>query len=668
MKIGIGIDTGGTYTDAVVYDFNNKTILGVGKSLTTKSDLSVGILEALDSLPPNLAQKAELISLSTTLATNACLEGKEGSAKLIYFGGNPKVINAYGKKYGLPQVKDICIQESYTKFTGEMEREPDWDLFRENIKNGFDELDGVGIVEMNAMKNGAFVEKKAKEIFNEKYDIPVVCGHELFSKLNSLQRASSTLLNAKLFPVIKEFLDGITIALTKRNINAEVVIIRSDGSIMSAEFASVRPVETLLCGPAASVIGGTQLTEDENSIIIDMGGTTTDIALVKNHVPVTVVDGVSIGKWKTFVNGLYVKTFGLGGDSAIHYDDKKIFLENYRVVPLCVAAAKHPEIVESLKELNNSEQKHSLYLHEHYMLVKDINGNSRFTADEKLFCEALKKRPLILTEAAKFLNKDIYSFDISRLLKNGIVQVVGLTPTDIMHIKKDFIRYSTEASILGAQFVASNLGLTIKELGNLVYDEIKRKLYINIVKVMLENQNPHYMENGVSEDLERFINDSYIMAKSNLKDKFISTLFTTDFSLVGIGAPTSIFLDDVAKMLQTKAVIPKYYEVANALGAIVGNVYASYSVEIKPDYDPSGISGYIVYGNKANKFFEEIEKAEIFAISEAESGAKREATKRGALGQITLTSKLYKREAPGRDCTVYLGTSAIAQAYGTIAI
>ena len=218
MKIGIGIDTGGTYTDAVAFDFESGNVMGSAKSLTTKEDLTVGILGALDGLPHDLLKQAEIVSLSTTLATNACVENKGGKAKLIFFGGDKKVIAENGRKYGLPDVDEIYIQESYTDFWGGIAREPDWELFADNIEKEFNDLDGVGIIEINAMKNGAVVEKKAKEIFTQKHDIPVVCGHELFSELNCLQRGSSTLLNAGLFPVIKEFLDAIKIAMKERNI------------------------------------------------------------------------------------------------------------------------------------------------------------------------------------------------------------------------------------------------------------------------------------------------------------------------------------------------------------------------------------------------------------------------------------------------------------------
>ena len=666
MRIGIGIDTGGTYTDVVVYEFGEKRILSSAKALTTKEDLSLGILEALDRLPTDLVKKAQLVSLSSTLATNACVEDKGGNAKLIFFGGDKKVIDELGGQYGLPSSEEMHLQESFTNFLGETEREPDWEHYRQSLDEGYRYLDGVGIVEMNAMRNGAVVEKKAKELFQQKYDIPVVCGHELFSELNCLQRSASTLLNAQLFPIIKEFLDAMKTAMEKRGIHAELVIVRSDGSLMSEAFAAVCPVETILCGPAASVIGGRHLSDQANSIIVDMGGTTTDIALIKDHVPAAAADGVTIGKWKTFVNGLYVKTVGLGGDSAVHYDDKGLFLEAYRIVPVCVAAEKYPSLTENLRRLAGRKVKHTKYLHEHYILVRDISDNPRYDAFEKAFCAALKAGPMSLRDAPAAVKKDMYNINVRRLLKDGVVQMCGLTPTDIMHIRGDFSQYSAEASLLAAEFVAFNLGISVAELCGQVYDAVKRKLYINIATVLLDHQYPDYMKKGVSDDVLRFINENYEMARDSRRGGLLSMAFHTDFALVGIGAPIKLFLYDVAKMLGTEAVISEHYEVANALGAIVGNVYAKHVIEIRPNWDAEGISGYTVYGDHGSRVFEALEDAEQFAASEAKHGAKTEARKMGAKGNIALTCNLDIKEAQAKDCMVHLGTSVVAHAVGTI--
>jgi len=673
MKIGIGIDTGGTYTDAVVYDFANEEILGTSKALTTKQDLSIGILAALDALPQESLKQAEIISLSTTLATNACVEDKGGSAKLVFLGGDANVIDRNGKNYGLPPAAEMYIQESFTKFTGEIDRDVDWDAFHNNIETEFDGLDGVGIIEINAMRNSAVIEKKAKEIFQAAHDMPVVCSHELFNELNCLQRGASALLNARLVPVIRDFLRAIKQAMAARGINAQIVIVRSDGGLMSEEFAHVRPVETLLCGPAASVLGSAHLTNTPDNIVVDMGGTTTDIAFIRDNVPVSVVDGVRIGKWKTFVNGLYIKTFGLGGDTAVHYNDSGIFLEDYRVVPMCVAAATYPQIITNLKYID--EHRHSMYLHEHYILVRDIaniNTNPRYTAEEKAFCAALTRGPLILREAcAAVPGKDMYTMDTSRLLKEGVVQLCGLTPTDIMHINGDFNNFPVEASRLAAEYVAGNVGVSVEELCNQVYDLIKRKLYVNIVKALLENKDPHYMKHGISTDIERLISESYdakspVIAGSNPQSSCcgLQINFTTDFTLTGVGAPIHIFLPDVAKKLGTISKTPKHCEVANALGAIVGNIHSTSVVEIRAAYDAGGITGYTVYGNTATREFATHEEAEAFALEEAKTAARDEAVRRGASGEVAVTAQLNEQEVDTKNGPLYLGSRVTAHAVG----
>ncbi|MCL2057579.1 MAG: hypothetical protein FWH01_00770 [Oscillospiraceae bacterium] len=667
----------------MIVDFDAGRILGATKALTTKEDLSVGILNAIDALPSEHLTKAEIISLSTTLATNACVEEKGGSAALIFFGGDHRVIRKYGEEYGLPPVDEIYLQDSFTTFSGGFEREPDWDKFRDAARHKFTGLDGVGIIEIYAMKNSAVVERKARDIFKQLYDIPVVCGHELFSELNSLRRGASTLLNARLFPVIQEFLAAIKLAMDERKVTAPVYIVRSDGSLMSDSFAHTRPVETLLCGPAASVMGSVYLSGQKNSIVVDMGGTTTDIALVTGNVPVKAVGGVQVGKWKTFVSGLYIKTFGLGGDSAVHYIGNDLILEDYRVVPFCVAAEQCSTIVQNLEKLLADGKKHLKYLHEHYMLVKNIESNPRYSDDEKTLCRTLEANgPMSMREAAECVpGGDVFKFNATRLIKEGIIQVIGLTPTDIMHIKGDFNKFPAEASLLGASYVARHLDVSVDDLCNRVYNEVKRKMYVNIIKALLENKESHYSRDGIGMDVERLINECYKMASlhrvagcnvvSGCQDSFpdiISATFTTDYVLTGVGAPIHIFLHDVAALLGTTAVIPKHYDVANALGAIAGSISAVYTVDIRPNYGVAGITGYTVSGLDETLIFKSIREAEAFAVEEASAGVREEAVRRGAKGEIDVSCSLVVDEANTGNYSVYLGTRAVARAVGAIGL
>ncbi|MBQ4061902.1 MAG: hydantoinase/oxoprolinase family protein [Christensenellaceae bacterium] len=663
MKLGIGIDTGGTYTDAVIYDFEEEKILASSKSLTTKEDLEKGILGAIDQLPSELIKKAELISLSTTLATNACVEDRVGNAKLVFMGHNTRSFEKYGEEYGLPNAKDITFIDCDTLLNGKVLKEPDWDGFKETLKDGFDHISGIGLVEMNAMHNGAVIEKKAKQIVSDLLNTRVVCGHELFQGLNSLQRSASTLLNAGLFPVIEDFLNAIRSALLKRGVNASIVVVRSNGSMMTEEFASAHPVETLLCGPAASVLGSFALCSCKNSIIVDIGGTTTDVALIKNGAPVYTLDGIKIGRWKTFVNGLYIKTIGLGGDSAIHYNGSRLILEPYRVVPICMLADKHPEILKTLKYLLYNKVPHTRFLYEHYILQKSIGDDIHYTEEERALCKILENGPLSISAAAEAVGLDVYTHDVSRLIKEGIIQKCGLTPTDIMHIRGDFNKYSSEASMLAAKFVAKNLAISVNELCDRVYRTVEKKIYTCIMEALLENEySSEYGGRGVSEQVRELIGLHFDNQINGGKNNFFTSGFSTDYKLIGIGAPTHIFLDNVARMLGTEAIIPEYSGVANALGAIVGKVETVQEITIRP----TDKGEFNVHGLTKSVIFEKLEEAVVFAEEQAKEGAEHKAREQGASGKLTITCEVNHNDADSQLGAVYLGSTITAKAVGSL--
>ncbi len=664
MKLGIGIDTGGTYTDAVIYDFHNKKVLCAAKALTTKDDLSIGILNALDGLDPNLLQKAEIVSLSTTLATNACVENKGGRAKLLFIGVDRDIAEMVGRECGLTDMSQIYFLDAEITIEGKINKAPDWDAFLEESKEWFKDAEALGIVQLNAMSSGAVLEKEAKELIKKNYNIPVVCGHELFSDLNSIKRGASALLNGRLIPVLEEFLAAIKKALRKRNITAPIAIVRSDGSLMSDEFAEMHPVETIFCGPSASVIGGVALTGENQAVIVDMGGTTTDIGLVRNGMPVKTRDGINIGNWRTFVKGFYVETIGLGGDSAVRYDRYgQLILDTVRVIPISIAADRWPEIIPKLQDLLKVKERHSQLLHEFFTLVKDISGSSLYTEEEKQFCEALKKGPLIYSEAAAAIGRDIYSFKVDRLEKEGIVMRCGLTPTDIMHIKGDFNRYCVTAAELAAQFLASCTGMSVEELCDKVYYMIKKKLYLNIAGILLKESMPEFQDTGLCNELKAFINRAWEISQGE-KSEHLKFGFTTSSVLIGVGAPIHIFLPDVARALGTKCIIPENAGVVNAVGAVAGNVSASCTLEVRPMSDK-----FVIYGASNNCLFSELEEATAAACEEASRLAREEALNRGACGDVIVKTEINPVVAmTGYGTEVFLKNIIVATAVGKITL
>ncbi len=662
MKLGIGIDTGGTYTDVIVYDFDTRTILQSNKALTTKEDLSIGITNALNKLNRQHLCNAGLISLSTTLATNACVENKGGRAKLLFLGLEQSLFEKFGTEYGFSDEQEVFHLDCDTRLNGDIITPPDFELLKQNCKEWFLDAKAVAIVELNAMNNNGILEKQAKKIIKEQYNIPIICGCELYSDLNSIKRGVTALLNARLIAVIEDFFKAINLSLKKNNVTAPVVVVRSDGSLMSKRFAKTRPVETLLCGPAASVMGGASLTTGKDCVVVDMGGTTTDIALIKDGIPVRVTDGINIGNWKTFVKGLFVDTFSLGGDSGIGFLNREIYLQKERLVPLCVLAERYPNITEKLKNLaKNHQSGHTRPLHEFYMLLKDISKNQSYTKKERDFCELIKNNPLPIREAAEKMGSSIYTFEVSRLEKEGIVIRSGLTPTDIMHIKGDFAKYDATPSKYAAKFVANSTDQTVKTLCDSIYITIKKKLYYNIVRILMCHSNQNLNASGIDALSKTFIEESYFS-----KNEFVSFNIQTKAQLIGIGAPIHIFLKDVAKALGAKCLVPAHASVANALGAVVGNVFAEEKIEIKPVYNAGGIDGFEVVCGNRNKIFKELDGAITHAKKEGEKKARNGAISRGAHGDISVSFKVEEKDAHLNGGHIFLGCTVIATALGRI--
>ena len=673
---GIGIDTGGTCTDAVIYDFEKNTVLAAAKTLTTHRDLKMGITEALRQLPEELLRRCGQAALSTTLATNACVENLGGRGKIIFFGVSRKVFNQTWRSYGFRSLDDILLVDCHIVSDPAVSEEPDWEAFREKIPSFLKDCDCVSIVQLYAADHGGAYELKAQEIirsFHAFEDMPVILGNTLFADRNAIRRGAGALLNARLVPVVCAFMAAIREVFESFHLEVPITIIRSDGSQMSESFAQERPVETLLCGPAASVIGACTLSDAPNALVVDMGGTTTDIAIVKNHIVRRARDGIQIGDWKTFVKGLYVDTFGLGGDTRIYYDrGGRILLARTRVQPLCSLASEYPQVLEDLRTLDASGRLNVAPLHEHFLLLRDIEAedpdHTRFYNSEHALCLALTEGPLSYEKAAAAMGKDIYTADFSRLESARVILRCGLTPTDFMHLQGDYDAYCAEASSCAASFfVRSSEAESVEALASKAYDLVTERLYKNIVRILLTTECDPLAKNPFDSQMEALIDYAWQLARAGSRRSrgFLPQIFEPRAKLVGVGAPTHIFLPRVAKMLRTQAVLPEHAAVANAVGAVTGRVIAIAEVEVRP-VTGDNYGDALVVAQDTRQVFSSRTKALSFARREGRRIVREKALAQGASDQLEIREERVRNEAPMGYGTIWLGDTLRFTASGSI--
>ena len=667
MAYVIGIDTGGTYTDAVVYDLDTKRVLAAGKSPTTREDLSLGIGRALDTLPRDLLERAEVAALSTTLATNACVEDKGGRARLVMMGTNQKTLRWVGadKKYGL-NYDDILCLDTQGSFDGSVVDHPDWPAVMDENDAFLSQAEALGVVELNAMHNGGVCEAEARDALKSRYHVPLVMASELVSGLNIMERGATALLNARLLPVLDAFIQAVERALTARGLSARRVIVRSDGSLMVERLAKSRPVETILSGPAASVIGCRALTDCENALIVDMGGTTTDISILRGGAP-QMTGGIRIGGWRTQVSGVFIDTFGLGGDTRLVIADRQLALDTRRVEPLCVAAAKWPQVRRELEALISQPRTHTRPLHEFLYLVHAPARPERYTDAERRLMDALAEGPICVGGSAM----DMYRLDSERLEKEGVVMRCGLTPTDIMHVRGDYDAFDAETARLAARYFLRVLpDLEDDEEGmaalcDRVYTLVEKRLFENIARVFIESTYPEIYKGGLDEQTRALIHRKWARRDEKEDDGFFSLKLDASAALVGIGAPIHLFLPAVARALGVRCVIPEHSGVANAIGAAAADVTARSSVEIRSGFGADGRFSYSIHAADRMERFEDREEALEAARAAAQALAVQEARRRGAMGALNVTVEADERSGVDRyGAAIDLGTTVTATASG----
>lgn len=631
--IGIGIDTGGTCTDAVVYDTGEHRVLSFAKTLTTKEDLKIGILNALRSLDEEAIKKASYISLSTTLATNACVENKGGRAKLIMIGVKPKVIDRMQGIYGLPKSSEIYFLPGDPEEKDENLATPPWDRLIADLDK-FRDCDSVAIVQINPKYNAGKYEIIAEEIIKEHLGISCVRGYDLYQEINVQKRGATALLNAKLLPVMDSFFAAIEESLCEMGIDLPMVIVKSDGSVMSREYAKKRPVETLLCGPAASVIGAMELTEASDAMIVDMGGTTSDIALLKGGNTVSTLSGIRIGSWSTMVKGISIDTFALGGDSGVKYQNGVLYLDERRMIPLCMLSSQYPQVLPKLQALIKRGQCYSYPAHEFFVLMSKPKDWTGYFPKERALIEALEEGPLSFEAAAGVAGVNPFVFKMQRLENEGIIMRAGITPTDIMHLLGDYTAFDAEASRLGAAYLGLAADLDEDELCGRVYEMVKSRLYGNLVRILLKHEVGKELEEDEEESLGKLTELIYSMR--NKKGSFLNARFGTESTLIGVGGPTGIFLEEVAKILDSEAIIPEWGQIANAIGAAVGNITCNYTVRIEPNMNRQLGAEFCLMGSEGFIGFDDYEEALETAKKQAEAAVRERAVQQGAKGNVTV--------------------------------
>jgi N-methylhydantoinase A/oxoprolinase/acetone carboxylase beta subunit len=593
MAYILGIDTGGTYTDSVLYDEENNKIITKAKSLTTYENLVYGIKDSINKLSIPEHVKISGVSLSTTLATNAIVEGRGCQAGTILIG-HEMIDN-------LPN-KSCRVIKGGHNISGD-EKEPlDMDMLKEAVDDLDKKVETFSVSSYFSVRNPEH-ELLAKEFIFNRTGKPVVCGHELTSKLGFHERAVTASLNAKILPTIESLIKSVKEVLVVKGIKAPLMVVKGDGSLMDERTALLKPIETILSGPASSIIGAKKLMDLKDALIVDIGGTTTDIALIRNNIPKIDMEGAKVGGWHTRVKSAKINTYGIGGDSMVRINNlDEITIGPEKSIPFSEAGYQYDYLADEIRDYYSGTMAYRFASIEGYKLV----GNTdKLTGTEKHLASALEKGPHTSSYLIQKLGKDFSRIYLNSLLKKGIVKLISLTPTDILHAVGTYSKHDSACASLVVEIMAEKLATTKEILSRRILSETVRKISKSVIESAMDYDGETFDKNEKNAQL--FI-DKMIEEKNTSSSFNVSCSFNTP--IVAIGAPVEAYMPLVSDLLNSQLHIPENADVANAIGAASGNVYEKISIVITSN----GKGGAIVHSPWGRELFEDVESAKKSAL------------------------------------------------------
>jgi N-methylhydantoinase A/oxoprolinase/acetone carboxylase beta subunit len=275
------------------------------------------------------------------------------------------------------------------------------------------------------------------------------------------------------------------------------MVVKDDGSLVSKELARKKPIETMVSGPAASLLGagilgrGFLKTDEKDLWVMDVGGTTTDMAVVENGRPVVSPNGARVGQWKTMATVVETRIRGLGSDSLVAFGlDGRIVLGPHRVLPLCRLAARWPEVTGRLSDQKNTGLPATLA---GVFFLPGAPADSSLNHDETDILKSLEREtPLPLAVNAENCFKSGRRFGGLAAFSHPAVLVSAFTPTDAMSILGLYHQGEREAAVLGARILGHSLRLEPDELATRVLEEFSRLLAMEIVSYGFDGEGVAY--------------------------------------------------------------------------------------------------------------------------------------------------------------------------------
>lgn len=634
MKYSLGIDAGGTYTDAVIIRDSDREVIDSNKALTTYPDLLEGIENAINGLDSKYLPQVKMVSVSTTLATNAILEKTGYPVALILIG-----------KQTLPAetpISDYIVIKGGHNVAGLEEEVLDTEAVRKYALEIKEKVSAFAVSSYFSIRNPEH-EIRVKEILTELTGLPIVCGHELSQDLGAYDRGVTAYLNAQLLPLASQFIHAIDTDIKRRGIEARLMMLKCDGSIIGIREAMEKPIESIFSGPAASLMGASLLSGKDTCAVIDVGGTSTDVSLNYNGLPELVDTGAVVGGWQTKVRAIRMETSAMGGDSHVWIKSRKVNIGPRRVIPLCLAAVKYPEFLEQLKSGRTpSRVQLAENVQPTKFFVKTGKKAVNISSFEKEILRIIGEEPASLNDIFWKMGKPVSPDIMDSLIQKRLLQAIGFTPTDALHVLGEYTKWNREASFAGAEILARLTPMDDMQLCRHIKKEVAVNMAVNLIG---------FMYKGVSRpEIEKMIRGDFL------------SQFKVNVPVILLGGPVHCYTEELEQLIYADIIVPEHAEVGNAVGALAGKGVKRVEILVKAFHTREQRT-FLVFSVAERKEFSAYSQALEYATSLGEKLILEYMEKAG-INTDNLSIEMKKEEitmsetggAPIETKLVFLGT------------
>jgi N-methylhydantoinase A/oxoprolinase/acetone carboxylase beta subunit len=494
---------------------------------------------------------------------------------VVLVGFDERMVERTGIAAAFPGLPVIRIDGGHDH-NGEVVRALDLPALQRALDTVAARVDAFAVASTFAVRNPAH-EQAVRDHIEAATGKPVTVSSELSSRLDAPRRALTAALNARLIARVSMLIDAVRRAMAQWEIQCPLMIVKGDGTLALAETVALRPIETVLSGPAASLVGAQWLSGLRSFILSDMGGTTTDLGILQDGRPRVSEQGAEVGGWRTMVRAIDVRTIGLGGDSEIHFGPHgRLTVGPERIVPVALIGSLFPEVLDLL-EADMADVDGGSAMHGRFVLLPFGARAGAATAElsprEREMLAQIGERPQSMRKLAR-------SFGAQRsvlsLKRKGLVQIAGLTPSDAAHVLGLQHNWSTPAAMLATQ-----LGCRLREM-KLPTPELTQQFARDIWSETVRLSARAILDTAVGQTLQEDKLVQAVCAGDGMLG-LARVSVTPSVPVVAVGGPVAVYYGEVGRRLGCQMVFAEFGDVANAIGAATGVVAQTVSVHVAGD-------------------------------------------------------------------------------------